>query len=100
MSFFRYQILSVGSVNATANAGHIMIEGSQVIATEDIHLNADRVSCPIVRNTARTCASKFAGAQALGLRVNAQARPEANKRVKQNQISHAKLNILLNIKAK
>jgi hypothetical protein len=32
--------------------------------------------------------------------VNAPARPEVNKRVKQNQISHAKLKILLNIKAK
>jgi filamentous hemagglutinin len=54
------QVVSAGSVNVTAknpksnpdgttntndktaNAGNILIEGSQVIATEDIHLNADR----------------------------------------------------------
>jgi hypothetical protein len=54
------QVVSAGSVNVTAknpksnpdgttntndktaNAGHILIEGSQVIATEDINLNADR----------------------------------------------------------
>ncbi|WP_291915360.1 hemagglutinin repeat-containing protein, partial [Limnohabitans sp.] len=52
------QVISAGSVNvtarnpkpnpdgtpapATANAGNILIEGSQVIATKDINLNADR----------------------------------------------------------
>ncbi len=47
-----------------------------------------------------TNSHKATKTQALGWQANAAGRPEGNHRAKQNQISHAKFKILLNIKAK